>query len=96
MDALMDGVGVREAKNRFSALAAQVNATGRSVMVYKNNRPWVVIGPADADSSRRRERLERLHALTARIEDGACDEPAWDASRTDRDLLNEERVDRFG
>ena len=41
-------VGVREAKNRFSELASQVNASGHALVVLMINRPWVTIQPADA------------------------------------------------
>lgn len=39
-------IGLAEAKNNFSRVTAEVNRTGRSVTVLKNNRPWVVIQPA--------------------------------------------------
>ena len=53
----MTTVGVREAKNRFSELTSQVNASGSSVMVLKNGKPWVTIVPADETARRRAERL---------------------------------------
>lgn len=88
-------VGVREAKNRFSELATEVNATGRTLVVLRNNKPWVTIAPADAESAERRRRAEALKALTQSIE-SAADEPAWDASLSDKELLGEERERRFG
>ena len=88
-------VGVREAKNRFSELATEVNATGRTLVVLRNNKPWVTIAPADAESAERRRRAEALEALTQSIE-SAADEPAWDASLSDKELLGEERERRFG
>ena len=88
-------VGVREVKNRFSELAAEVNATGRTLVVLRNNKPWVTIAPADAESAERRRRAEALKALTQSIE-SAADEPAWDASLSDKELLGEERERRFG
>ncbi len=88
-------VGVREVKNRFSELAAEVNATGRTLVVLRNNKPWVTIAPADAESAERRRRAEALEALTQSIE-SAADEPAWDASLSDKELLGEERERRFG
>lgn len=88
-------VGVREVKNRFSELAAEVNATGRTLVVLRNNKPWVTIAPADAESAERRRRAEMLKALTQSIE-SAADEPAWDASLSDKELLGEERERRFG
>ena len=37
-----------EVKNNFFKVTAEVNKSGRSVTVLKNNRPWVVIQPASA------------------------------------------------
>ena len=37
-------MGLAEAKNNFSRVTAEVNKTGKPLM--KNNRPWVVIQPA--------------------------------------------------
>lgn len=48
-DLSMPIVGVTEAKAHFSELTREVNATGRAVTVFKNNRPWVVISPARED-----------------------------------------------
>ena len=88
-------VGVREAKARFSALTEAVNDSGVALTVLKNNRPWVVIQPADAKTAERRRRLESFRALTARIESDA-DEPEWGGLDHDRELLAEERMARFG
>lgn len=96
MDAALQPVGVREAKNRFSELAAEVNARGVPLAVLKNGKPWVTIEPADAGAAVRRERLARLRALTASIEEGAAAEPAWDPSVSDKELLGDERMRRFG
>ncbi|MBF4807772.1 MAG: type II toxin-antitoxin system Phd/YefM family antitoxin [Lancefieldella rimae] len=41
-------MGLAEVKNNFSKVTAEVNKSGRSVTVLKNNRPWVVIQPASA------------------------------------------------
>lgn len=38
-------VGMSEAKTNFSRITANANRTGRSVTVFKNNRPWVEIRP---------------------------------------------------
>lgn len=38
-------MGLAEAKNNFSRVTAEVNRTGRSVTILKNNKPWVVIQP---------------------------------------------------
>ena len=34
-----------DAKTNFSRLTADANRTGRSITVFKNNRPWVEIRP---------------------------------------------------
>lgn len=39
-------IGLAEAKNNFSKLTSEVNRSGRSVTILKNNKPWVVISPA--------------------------------------------------
>ncbi len=44
-------MGLAEAKNSFSRVTAEVNRTGRPVTVLKNNKPWVVIQPADASGT---------------------------------------------
>jgi antitoxin (DNA-binding transcriptional repressor) of toxin-antitoxin stability system len=87
-------VGVREAKNRFSELAAEVNATGETLVVMRNNKPWVTIAPADAKAAQRRRRAEALRTLTQSIE-APTEEPEWDASVSDKELLGEERERRF-
>ena len=81
MDALLNPVGAREAKNRFSELAAEVNRTGNALPVLKNGKPWVVIQPASEEAQRRRARLEKFYALTSQIERGIAEEPAWDFLR---------------
>ena len=43
-------MGLAEAKNNFSRVTAEVNRTGRSVTILKNNKPWVVIQPARSSS----------------------------------------------
>ena len=91
----LEPVGVREAKAHFSALTEAVNDSGAALTVLKNNRPWVVIQPADAQAAERRRRLEAFHALTARIESDV-NEPEWGSLDHDRELLAEERVVRFG
>lgn len=96
MSEALEAVGVREAKNRFSELTAQVNATGSELVVLKNNRPWVIIQPADSAAADRRTRLERLRALTSAIEGDADHEPDWGSVASDRELLGEERMRRFG
>ena len=37
-----------EVRDNFSEVADEVNKSGRSVTVFRNNRPWVVIRPASA------------------------------------------------
>ena len=44
-------MGLAEAKNNFSRVTAEVNRTGRSGTILKNNKPWVVIQPARSSSS---------------------------------------------
>ncbi len=44
-------MGLAEAKNNFSRVTAEVNRTGKSVTILKNNKPWVVIQPARSSSS---------------------------------------------
>lgn len=39
-------MGLAEAKNNFSRVPAEVNKTGKPLTIMKNNRPWVVIQPA--------------------------------------------------
>lgn len=96
--AALEPVGVREAKARFSSLTEAVNELGAPLTVLKNNRPWVVIQPADASAAERRRRLEAFRALTASIEAEKSVEAgtAWGSVEHDRELLAEERVRRFG
>ena len=89
-------VGMREAKNRFSELANEVNTRGIPLVVQKNGKPWVTICPADANALKRRERLEKLRALTRSIEKDTKSEPVWDERKSDKDILGEERMRRFG
>ena len=44
-------MGLAEAKNNFSRVTAEVNRTGKPVTILKNNRPWVVIQPAEQSES---------------------------------------------
>ena len=44
-------MGLAEAKSNFSRVTAEVNRTGKSVTILKNNKPWVVIQPARSSSS---------------------------------------------
>lgn len=37
--------GLAETKDRFSALTAQANATGRPFTVLKGGKPWVEVSP---------------------------------------------------
>lgn len=48
-------MGLAEAKNNFSRVTAEVNRTGRPVTVMKNNKPWVTISPATAQSGADRD-----------------------------------------
>lgn len=38
-------VDISDAETNFSRLTADANRTGRSIVVFKNNRPWVEIRP---------------------------------------------------
>lgn len=38
-------VDISDAETSFSRLTADANRTGRSITVFKNNRPWVEIRP---------------------------------------------------
>lgn len=96
MVALLEPVGAREAKNRFSELAAEVNRTGAALPVLKNGKPWLIIQPASAEAAARRARLAQFRALTQQVERDAEAEPAWDPSVSDADMLGAERVRRFG
>lgn len=44
-------MGLAEAKNNFSRVTSEVNRTGRSVTILKNNKPWVVIQPVQGISN---------------------------------------------
>lgn len=39
-------VTVAEARANFSKLSSAVNASGESITVFRNSKPWVVISPA--------------------------------------------------
>ena len=95
MDTLQNAAGIRESKNGFNALAAHVNEVGEQITVFRNNKPWVAIYPADRDAARRRAKLEKLQRLAAEIEKTAADEPIWDPGVSDKELLGAERVRRF-
>lgn len=43
--AVMPTIGMSDAKANFSRLTAEANRTGCSVVVFKNNKPWVEIRP---------------------------------------------------
>ncbi len=43
-------MGLAEVKKNFSKVTAEVNRSGRSVTVLRNNRPWVVIQPVASQS----------------------------------------------
>jgi len=38
-------IGFTEARKRLSEVTDEVNRTGRTVIILKNNRPWVSISP---------------------------------------------------
>lgn len=95
MQTELNPVGVRQAKAQFSALTQEVNATGLAVTVMRNNKPWVVISPAEPSALERRKRLADFKALTAKIESYSAD-PDWGLLELDRELLAQERAERFG
>lgn len=96
MDALLDPVGAKEAKNRFSELAAEVNRTGSALPVLKYGKLWVLIQPASDEVRARRDRLRAFRSLTDLVDREADNEPGWDPDVSDADLLGEERTRRFG
>lgn len=97
MEATLNPVGVREAKNNLSALLDEVNKTGQSLTVLKNNKPWAVIQPADAKSMERRRRLEAHKRLMQLVENEPLElREDFDPSKTDKEILGEWRVERFG
>lgn len=95
MEAPLEPIGIREAKNRFSEITSIVNDTGHPLTVRKNGRPWVVIQPADANAASRRQKLEKLRTLTALIEAPGDEEPTWNPEISDKELLGAERMSRF-
>lgn len=44
-------IGLTEARQRLSEVADEVNRTKRTVIVLKNNRPWVSISPVSQEAS---------------------------------------------
>lgn len=61
-------VGMSDAKTNFSRLTAAANKTGRSVTVFKNNKPWVEIRPLayEADvPAETREAMDEADALAS-------------------------------
>ena len=44
-------MGLAEAKNNFARVTSEVNKTGRSVTILKNNKPWVVIQPVQGSTN---------------------------------------------
>lgn len=46
-DSALDILGLSEEEADFSKVTAEVNRTRRPVTLLKNNRPWVVVAPAD-------------------------------------------------
>lgn len=95
MQAQLEPIGVRQAKAQFSALTQEVNSTGLAVTVLRNNKPWVMICPADPTAIDRRKKLEDFKSLTAEIESYPTD-PDWGSVELDDDLLKQERMRRFG
>ena len=44
-------IDLAEVEADFSRVAAEVNRTGKPVIVLKNNEPWVIIQPAETEAS---------------------------------------------
>jgi antitoxin (DNA-binding transcriptional repressor) of toxin-antitoxin stability system len=59
---LSNTIGFSEAKSRLSEITEEVNRTGRTVIVYKYNRPWVNISPA-VDATPKEVRSSAFGAL---------------------------------
>ncbi|MEG0619516.1 MAG: hypothetical protein RR477_00105 [Raoultibacter sp.] len=43
----MTTVTVAEARAHFSKIGSAVNATGESVTVFRNSKPWLIIAPVE-------------------------------------------------
>jgi antitoxin Phd len=60
-------IGFTEARKRLSEVTDEVNRTGRTVIVLKNNRPWVSISPvgpaAQAEASAVQDALEAFRSM---------------------------------
>lgn len=59
-------VGMSDAKTNFSKLTADANRTGRSITVFKNNKPWVEIRPlahANEVPAETREAMDETESL---------------------------------
>lgn len=90
-------VGVREIKNNFSYLSTRVNETGQPLTVLKNNKPWVVIQPAEPEAKARQERIERFKKLTWAIENEPFElRDDFDQTLSDEEILHEELMRRHG
>lgn len=94
---VLEPIGVREAKNNFSYWMARVNQTGQPLTVLKNNKPLVVIQPANAEAAERRERLEKFRKLTWMIENEPLEfRDHFDPTLTDEEILDQEIMRRYG
>lgn len=61
-------IGMSDAKTNFSRLTADANRTGRSITVFKNNRPWVEIRPlayVGDVTTETREAMNEVDAMAA-------------------------------
>lgn len=86
-------VSVADAKNRFTQIAAEVQATGVPRPVQRYGTPYVVIAPAPTPKDRRRAR-----ALAAQAQRKAWSEEGrrtWVPGASDEELLEEALEDRF-
>lgn len=92
----LEPIGVREVKNGFSYWSARVNQTGQPLTVLKNNKPWVVIQPANAEAEERRVRLEKFRKLTWQIEHEPLElKDDFDPTLTDEEILDQEIMRRY-
>lgn len=64
-------VGMSDAKTNFSRLTADANRTGRSITVFKNNRPWVEIRPLAYEGDVPAETREAMDEADAQAGDPA-------------------------
>jgi prevent-host-death family protein len=73
-------IGFSEAKARLSEITEDVNRTGKPIVVYKHNRPWVNITPAvEAVSPGTRHAAFGVLRKYADPSKAALEDGAWEA-----------------